>query len=231
MDYDWTVNETQFTSGAPFAFGPGLSQRLMGLFSRSQAMGLRSATVARSEPSATGVDLGGASVRGLVADLQRHGIGVGAKVSLAPLMQDKPVRWDAAATRALENKLDQLAQALEDSPAPATEWPALRGVLGDELLGELLEVSPSSLRRYANGERETPDPIVTRLHWLAMVTSDLAGGYNHLGMRRWFQRPRAQLKGHSPREALGTNWHPDDAAATQVRALASALNGAQALAV
>jgi hypothetical protein len=225
------MSETQFTSGAPSPFGPGLSQRLMGLFSRSQAMGLLSVTAAKSEPLTTGVDLGGAAVRGLVADLQRHGIGIGAKVSLAPLMQDKPTRWDAADARALETKLDQLTQALEDSPAPVTEWPALREVLGDELLGDLLEVSPSSLRRYAGGERETPEAIVMRLHWLAMVTSDLAGGYNHLGMRRWFQRPRAQLKGQSPRQALGTSWHPDDAAATQVRALASALNGAQTLAV
>ena len=64
-----------------------------------------------------------------------------------------------------------------------------------------------------------------------MVVSDLAGAYHAIGMRRWFDRPRAQLAGHSPRAALGAEWDPDGEAATHVRALAASLSGAQALAV
>jgi hypothetical protein len=37
--------------------------------------------------------------------------------------------------------------------------------------------------------------VAERLHWLAMVVADLAGSYNALGIRRWFERPRALLGG------------------------------------
>jgi hypothetical protein len=238
LDYHWKMKNVQSTSDAAQALRIQLSQRLVDLFNRSQAMGLRSAMAtsvmpAASEPAAlpSAVELNARSIRVLMSDLQRHGIGTDANLSLAALMQDGPARLDPATTRALEIKLDQLTQALEDSPAPASEWPSMRGVLADDLLGELLAVSPSSLRRYATGERVTPDAIATQLHWLAMLVSDLAGAYNHLGMRRWFDRPRAQLKGKSPRDALGSDWHPDDAIAMQVRALAAVLSGAQPLSV
>ena len=56
----------------------------------------------------------------------------------------------------------QLAQALEDSPHPATEWPSMREALGDELPGSLLDVSASSLRRHASGERATPEATAAR---------------------------------------------------------------------
>lgn len=201
-------------------------------------MGLRTANHIAAPDAAlgltappAGMSLDATSIGVLMSDLQRHGIGMDAHISLAPLLLDQPTKMDAAATRELEHQLDQLAQALEDSAAPSTEWPAMREALGDELLGDLMEISPSSMRRYASGERATPDAVAMRLHWLAMLTSDLAGGYNHLGMRRWFGRPRAQLKGQSPRAALGVGWHPDAAAALQVRALAAALSGTQPLAV
>ena len=64
-----------------------------------------------------------------------------------------------------------------------------------------------------------------------MVVSDLAGAYNRFGIRRWFERPRAQLGGRSPRAELGPDWSPDGDAATRLRTLASALSGAQPLAV
>ncbi len=202
---------------------PGLAQRLVGLFNRSAAMGVLSDTAfTRLEP---------ASIRSLVADLQQHGLAGSAGVGLAPLMRSRQTAWDSATERALEQRLDQMAQALEDSPTPATEWPAMRTVFGDELLAALLRLSASSLRRYATGERPTPDATASRLHWLAMVASDLAGAYNHAGMRRWFERPRAQLGGKSPGATLGADWHPDDDEAVQVRALAAALSGAQPLAV
>lgn len=98
----------------------------------------------------------------------------------------------------------------------------MRQTLGDELLAAVLGISPSSLRRYGTGEREAPDDTAARLHWLAMVVSELAAGYNALGMRRWFERPRA---------VLSSGWQPDDPSARQVRARAAMLSGAQPLAV
>lgn len=217
------MTNIHFSSDSGFAAHPGLAQRLVGLFNRSAAMGLlRGPSITRLDP---------ASIRRLVADLQQHGIAAAAGVGLSPLMRDGQPSWDAAMTRTLEGRLDQVAEALESSPAPAAEWPAMRDVFGEELLADLLAVSPSSLRRYASGERETPGTIVARLHWLAMVVSDLAGAYNNFGMLRWFDRPRAQLGGRSPSAVLGREWDPDSEAATQVRALASTLSGAQPLAV
>ncbi|MEO5732269.1 MAG: hypothetical protein ABIN96_07500 [Rubrivivax sp.] len=200
-----------------------LAPRLAGLFSRSAAMGLLSDTDV--------IELTAGSVRGLLADLQHHGLASGASIALAPLTRDAPEDWDVATGRLLESRLDQLTQVLEESPNPATEWGVMRDTFGDEMLAGLLDISASSLRRYAAGERATPDATAARLHWLAMVVSDLAGGYNALGMRRWFERPRAQLEGLSPHATLGRGWQPDDAAALRVRALAASLTGAQPLAV
>ena len=103
------------------------------------------------------------------------------------------------------------------------EWPAMRGVFGDEFLVELLGIAASSIRRYASGERATPDEVGARLHWLAMVVADLAGAYNDFGIRRWFARPRSQLEGRSPRQTLDAGWRPEDAAADRLRALAAVL--------
>jgi hypothetical protein len=152
-------------------------------------------------------------------------------VALAPLLDDAGTALGTRDGAALAYRLDQVAEALEASATPSTEWPALREVFGDELLGGLLGVSMSSLRRYGSAERETPPGIVDRLHWLAMVVADLNGGYNNHGIRRWFERPRSQLGGLSPRALLGSQWHVDDEAALRVRKLASALTGAMPLAV
>ena len=217
------MRNIRFESNPGYAGHAGLAQRLAGLFSRSAAMGLLSVGDV--------TELSALSVRGLVADLQKHGLAGSAGIGLAPLMRDNPHAWDRATERLLEARLDQLAQVLEDSPNPATEWPSMREVFGDDMLSALLQISASSLRRYATAERITPDATAARLHWLAMVVSDLAGGYNPLGMRRWFERPRAQLDGHSPSALLGSGWQPDDAVAQRVRALAATLSGAQPLAV
>ena len=91
--------------------------------------------------------------------------------------------------------------ALDQSPAPMAEWPALQEVLGPELLAGLVGVSASSTRRYASGARATPDPIAVRLHFVALVVGDLAGAYNDIGVRRWFQRPRTRLDGNTPARA------------------------------
>lgn len=136
----------------------------------------------------------------------------------------------AAVTTALEAEPEAaaryfvtLAQVIEESPAPAIEWASMRAVFGDEMLESLLGVSRQSVIRYSKSERATPDDIADRLHWLAMVVADLAGGYNEFGIRRWFQRPRSALGERTPRQVLGTRWTSDSPGAKQVRALAAAL--------
>lgn len=223
VGYDRSMTNIHLASNADYASHAELGQRLAGLFSRSAAMGLLRSTEV--------TELTAGSVRGLLADLQQHGLAGGAGMALAPLTRDAPGHWDATTERLLQSRLDQLTQVLEDSPNPSTEWGTMRETFGDDMLAELLDISASSLRRYAAGQRATPDTSAARLHWLAMVVSDLAGGYNALGMRRWFLRPRAQLDGRSPQATLGTGWQPDDAAAQRVRALAAHLSGAQPLAV
>ena len=82
--------------------------------------------------------------------------------------------------------LQRLNDALDASPVPASEWPGLVNILGIDLLARLVGVSAVSVRRYASGNRPTPDDIAARLHFLALVVGDLAGAYNDIGIRRWF---------------------------------------------
>jgi hypothetical protein len=217
------MTEVQFASNLTRPGSPELSQKLISLFTRSAAMGLLSGpTVTRLDPAA---------VRQLVADLQRQGIASSAGAGLEELMCDGGSQLSDAASQALESAIDRIGAALEASAAPRVEWPAMRQVLGDEALADLLEVSASSLRRYSAAERETPADVVNRLHWLALVVADLAGAYNDFGIRRWFERPRAQLDGVGPREFLGPGWHVDDERSQRVRQLARTLSGAPTLAV
>lgn len=203
--------------------GAVVGGKLVGLLARSAAMGVLTG------PTVTRIDA--PVIRRLVRDLQRQGIGGAAAAALSPLLQPGTKPLDAATARAMEQRLDQLAEALEASAAPAAEWPAMRKVFGDEALADWLSLSLSSLRRYAAAERQTPQATADRLHWLALTVADLAGAYNDYGIRRWFERPRAQLDGRSPRALLGRRWSPDDAAALRVRELAARLSGAQPLAV
>ena len=203
-------------------WGATLGAALAALVTRSVAMG-----VLAGNP-VTRLDAG--VVKRLATALQRHGIGSNAGVLLAPLVAEPAPVIDPATQRRLEEGLDRLNEALEASATPSAEWPSMREVFGDEALVDLLGVGASSLRRYASGERATPDDVAARLHWLAMVVADLAGAYNNFGIRRWFERPRSQLDGKSPRQMLGAAWSPDDPAAARVRALASVLSGAQPLA-
>ena len=113
--------------------------------------------------------------------------------------------------------------ALEQSPAPRHEWKSVSRVFEPEPLAALLGVSLSSLRRYLAGTRPTPDAVAARLHFLALVAGDLAGAYNEIGIRRWFDRPRTPLGGRSPAALLRSEWDPDDEGPKQVRALAQSL--------
>jgi len=123
----------------------------------------------------------------------------------------------------LAGLLKTMIAALEASPAPAFEWGGLARVLDAEHLASLLNVSLSSLKRYQSGARTTPDSIAARLHFLALVVGDLAGSYNDIGVRRWFQRKRTLLDGRAPAQLLTGEWDPDDTGPRRVRELAREL--------
>jgi hypothetical protein len=123
----------------------------------------------------------------------------------------------------LERVLEELNEALDQSPTPSHEWPRLVEILGPELLSKLLRISPSSVRRYRDASRATPDEVAARLHFLALVTGDLAGAYNDVGIRRWFERPRTALGNRAPAQILSGAWKPDADGPERVRKLAAAL--------
>ncbi|MYB38422.1 MAG: hypothetical protein F4Y26_13800 [Gammaproteobacteria bacterium] len=185
---------------------PRLASRAVATLIRADAMGLLPRKITCLDDSAIrclGVGLESAGIcRRFLADL-RH-----------PLASD-PAHLCAV--------LEEIHDALDQSPAPMAEWPALQEVLGSELLAGLVGVSASSTRRYASGARATPDAIAVRLHFVALVVGDLAGAYNDIGVRRWFQRPRTRLDGNTPARALGVDWWPDEDGPKRVRELAASL--------
>jgi hypothetical protein len=222
MDYDRHMVPIRIHPDSAPSANRRLHERLLTLLTRASAMGvLAGATVTQIDAQA---------VQRVLTALHKQGLIGAAPVALAPLLKQGPARLDAATAQRMADSVEQLVAVLDDSPAPSTEWAPMRAVFGDEVLGDLLGIAPASLRRYAGAERATPQATAERLHWLAMVVSDLAGSYNDFGMRRWFERPRTQLGGKSPRALLGARWTPDDKAAQQVRRLAATLSGAPALA-
>ncbi len=118
-------------------------------------------------------------------------------------------------------------EAIEHNPMPDYEWGAVRAILDDDVLAELLGISTQSIRRYGNGERAVPDEVAARLHFVALVNGDLIGSYNERGIRRWWQRPRSALGGRSPIDVLAGGWDPDHTPdAGRIRRLAAELVGA-----
>ena len=201
---------------------PELRGALIELISKSAAMGLLASAVA--------TDVGSATLEKVLKALQTQRLARDANVHLAPLLRDGVDQLDDSVAAKMEQKVRDLSEALSQSPAPATEWNSMRQTLGDDPLAALVGVSLASLRRYATGERATPQPVAEQLHWIAMVAADLAGSYNEFGIRRWFERPRQQLKGKSPRQLLKANWTPDSPEALKIKELSAALVGAQPLA-
>lgn len=127
----------------------------------------------------------------------------------------------------LSRQLHRLFEALGESRAPQQEAQELLRVFGVEQLAELLVVSPTSVRRYARGQRRPPRVIADRLHWLALLVGCLNGTYNDYGVRRWFERPRAALDGSTPKQALlaSPDWTPNSEGARELELLALALIG------
>jgi len=132
-------------------------------------------------------------------------------------------RTPSSDTAAIASCLRQIGALIEESPVPDREWPRLARILERERLAALLGISLSSAQRYERGARRTPDDIAARLHFLALVVGDVAGAYNGIGIRRWFDRPRSALDGRSPAELLRGEWQPDDPGPSRVRELARAL--------
>ena len=109
---------------------------------------------------------------------------------------------------------------LRACPVPERELPVLADLFGAERLAELVGAAGSSLRRYLAGERQVPDDVAGRAHVVALIVGDLAGSYNDRGIRRWLERPRAQLDGRAPDEILSGGWDPDGRDVALVVALA-----------
>jgi hypothetical protein len=186
----------------------GLRGPALDLVRRALAVGLL-----RDRPLIGKLDLD--LLRGIAREASAAGIGRDAALELL----GKP------SPRQLGSVIGRLEDALASSPMPQRELGVLLEVFDVDQLATLLDTSAVSLRRYVAGTRTVPDDVAARIHWLALVGSDLAGAYNALGIRRWFERPRTQLHGKSPRQLLGRGWDPDDARADRVRTLAAALAG------
>ena len=189
---------------------PGTVRSAVGFLSRAESMGF------------LGTDdidhLGLSTVRSVIDAMTDAGLGAGPGAVLH-MPEDEITGSDIAEV------LAELEAILESSPAPDSEWPVLGELFGIDGLAALLEVSTASVRRYLRGDRATPDLIAARLHFLAMVVSDLSGAYNEFGVRRWFGRSRSALDGAAPQELLIHGWDPDDPGPRRVRALARALLG------
>jgi hypothetical protein len=170
---------------------------------RAEAMGIVEPGIARLEAE---------SIRQLAGKVRGAGVAMSAADVLHNVAHPSPEHVAAL--------LEMIVAALEASPVPRFEWKGVARVFPLEDLAALLDVSVSSLKRYQAGDRDTPDEVAARLHFLALVLGDLAGSYNDIGIRRWFQRKRSQLDGRSPAAMLGGSWDPEDAGPQRVRQLA-----------
>jgi len=193
--------------GAPFT-SPRVALRAITALGRADAMGL----LPRDERIEM-LDI--SSFRNAVRHIHLAGIARNIQVSIGG--------DDADSALSLERTLDHLNTALEESPAPEFEWKRLVEVLGMELLGRLLGISPASIRRYKVATRSTPDDVAAKLHFLSLIVGDLSGAYNEIGIRQWFERKRAQLDGRAPVDCLKPHWKPIQPGPRRVRDLAQAL--------
>ncbi len=119
--------------------------------------------------------------------------------------------------------LDAALIALDESPVPEAELAKLSSILGHDLLIEMLDISAASLQRYQSGDRNVPDAIADRAHFLTSVIAALEGTYNDFGVRRWFERPRSVFSGRTARQLLSRRWAPSDAPTRSVLAAAESL--------
>ena len=190
---------------------PAVATRGVEVMRLAEAMGLA--------PNAGG-RLGYSQLAEIADQIAEHGIGA---ASAATLTGDGHLSMTE-----IRKALDGLLAAMKESPLPRSELRSLGEILGRERVAALVGTSEPSLRRYLAGSRRVPDDIAQRAHALAIVVSYLRGGYNALGVRRWFDRPRTQLDGNAPQDLLSGNWDPADPGPARVTALARALAGSPA---
>ena len=204
MDIIWSMTRIHITSVLPPFEEEQLYPRATRFLRRADAMGLLQEPI--QELSATVVRRVARilSKRGLASDL-------GARLTVAT-SSDEFVRY-----------LDAALLALDESPVPEAELAKLDAILGRELLIEMLDISVASLQRYQSGDRETPDAIAERAHFLTSIIAALEGTYNAFGVRRWFERPRSVFSGRTARQLLSRRWMPSDESARTVLAAAESL--------
>jgi hypothetical protein len=195
----------QITSVIPPFEKDDLYPRATRFLRRADAMGLLDEPIRELSPEVVRKVARRLSQRGLASDLA------------ARLSSGKPTAGEWS------RYLDAALLALDESPVPAAELTKLHATLGHELLASLLEISAASLQRYESGERQAPDAIAERAHFLTAVISALEGIYNEFGVRRWFERPRTVFDGQTARHLLGQGWQPSDASARRVLAAAESL--------
>ena len=205
--YNLEMPSIQIESVMPPFDSDDLYPRATRLLRRADAMGLL------DEP-----------IRELSTEVVRK---VARKLAQLGLASDLAARLSSGKPSAseLSRYLDAALLALDESPVPAAELARLNATLGHELLAGLLEISAASLQRYQNGERQAPDDIAERAHFLTSVTSALEGIYNEFGVRRWFERPRTAFKGKTARQLLGQGWAPGGEPARRILAAAESLQG------
>jgi hypothetical protein len=199
----------QISTVAPPLDRPSLVDPAIRLLRRALALGLLG-----GEERVDRLDLD--LVRRIAQEASTAGIGQDAAVAL---LQGQPE------TDRLVGLIERLEDSLTQSPLPEREVPALLRVFDRDELATLAGTSSVSLGRYLSGSRAWPDELAGRIHWLALVLSDLEGAYNRFGVRRWFDRERVQLEGRSPRRVLGGDWDPASPDAERVRQLAASLAG------
>jgi hypothetical protein len=210
----WSMIELQIESiDAPLLESAQAASLVLSLVARAQTMGFLPLREGR-------VELDREFLEELAELLRRRGIASRASASLAHAMQAEPLN-DVELIDALRATLD----AVDASPHPEGEWAPARELLGDELLARLMRISASSLRRYAAGDRRTPDEVAWRLHLVARLLAALVGSYNDYGIRRWFERRRSALDGVTPAELLEHAEAEDDDRLERVLALAEQLTG------
>ena len=191
----------------PTALEPDLQATAVRLITRAEAMGL----IASDDV----LTLSRSSLMAALDAFFKAGIG---RLLTKPTEADEDLR----------SALDLMNIVVENSPNPDTEWESLQRTLPPEVLTKLLGISESSVRRYTNHGRPTPQDVAVRLHWLAMRVADLTGAYNRFGILRWFDRPRRALNGQSPSQRLTGTWSPDDHPVIEVADLAASLTAMSA---
>jgi hypothetical protein len=188
IGYNMEMSSLHITSvKTPFE-QPDLYPRATRFLRRADAMGLLDEPI--EELSAT-------MLRRVARSLSNRGL---ARDLAALLSGSSPSHAELA------RYLDAATAALEESPVPAAELSKLTAVLGSNRVCELLEISPASLQRYQRGEREAPDDVADRAHFLTSVIAALEGTYNEFGIRRWLERPRSVFDGRTARQLLGRHW-------------------------